>query len=82
MCACKDVPPHPVVHPYPSQSVSFTLVCSAGFDCSVGKVVGYQSATTQRICGKPILDNNAVNLFSSLLIALLLPGLAWGAWPR
>lgn len=54
----------------------------SGFDCSVGKVVGYQSATTQRICGKPILDNNAVNLFSSLLIALLLPSLAWGAWPR
>lgn len=54
----------------------------AGFDASIGKVVSYESATTQRICGKPILDNNAVNLFSSILVALVLPGLAWGVWPR
>ncbi|KAJ0057060.1 hypothetical protein NL108_000904 [Boleophthalmus pectinirostris] len=54
----------------------------SGFDSSIGKVVSYESTTTQRICGKPILDNNAVNLFSSVLIALILPGLAWGAWPR
>ncbi|CAN9508512.1 unnamed protein product [Ophioblennius macclurei] len=54
----------------------------SGFDASIGKVVSYESATTRRICGKPILDNNAVNLFSSLLVALVLPGLAWGAWPR
>ncbi|TWW64902.1 Transmembrane protein 19 [Takifugu flavidus] len=54
----------------------------SGFDVSIGKVVSYESATTQRICGKPILDNNAVNLFSSILIALILPGLAWGVWPR
>ncbi|XP_029901771.1 transmembrane protein 19 [Myripristis murdjan] len=54
----------------------------SGFDASIGKVVSYESATTQRICGKPILDNNAVNLFSSVLIALMLPGLAWGMWPR
>ncbi|XP_070785255.1 transmembrane protein 19 [Enoplosus armatus] len=54
----------------------------SGFDSSIGKVVAYESATTRRICGKPILDNNAVNLFSSVLIALFLPGLAWGMWPR
>lgn len=54
----------------------------SGFDSSIGKVVSYESATTYRICGKPILDNNAVNLFSSVLIALVLPGLAWGAWAR
>uniref|UniRef100_A0AAV2IT41 Transmembrane protein 19 n=1 Tax=Knipowitschia caucasica TaxID=637954 RepID=A0AAV2IT41_KNICA len=54
----------------------------SGFDASIGKVVSYESSTTHRICGKPILDNNAVNLFSSVLIALILPGLAWGAWPR
>ncbi|XP_072309949.1 transmembrane protein 19 [Eucyclogobius newberryi] len=54
----------------------------SGFDSSIGKVVSYESATTRHICGKPILDNNAVNLFSSVLIALILPGLAWGAWPR
>lgn len=54
----------------------------SGFDSSIRKVVSYESATTRRICGKPILDNNAVNLFSSVLIALILPGLAWGMWPR
>ncbi|XP_041936307.1 transmembrane protein 19 [Alosa sapidissima] len=54
----------------------------SGYDESTGKVVNYESKTTKRICGKPILDNNAVNLFSSLLIALFLPGLAWGVWPR
>ncbi|KAA8580396.1 transmembrane protein 19 [Etheostoma spectabile] len=55
----------------------------SGFDASINKVVSYESATTRRICGKPILDNNAVNLFcSSVIIALVLPGLAWGMWPR
>ncbi|XP_076025560.1 transmembrane protein 19 [Genypterus blacodes] len=54
----------------------------SGFDSSIGKVVSYESATTRRICGKPILDNNGVNLFSSVLMALILPGLAWGMWPR
>ncbi|KAM3587984.1 uncharacterized protein V6R79_018324 [Siganus canaliculatus] len=54
----------------------------SGFDSSIGKVVSYESATTRRICGKPILDNNAVNLFSSVLVALILPGLAWGMWPQ
>ncbi|KAG7495471.1 transmembrane protein 19 [Solea senegalensis] len=54
----------------------------SGFDASIGKVVSHESATTRRICGKAILDNNAVNLFSSVLVALLLPGLAWGLWPQ
>lgn len=54
----------------------------SGFDSRIGKVVSYESATTSRISGKPILDNNAVNLFSSLIVALVLPGLAWGMWPR
>lgn len=61
---------------------SVNALTLAGFDVSIGKVVSYESATTQRICGKPILDNNAVNLFSSILVALTLPGLAWGVWPR
>ncbi|XP_058482283.1 transmembrane protein 19 [Solea solea] len=54
----------------------------SGFDVSIGKVVSHESATTRRICGKAILDNNAVNLFSSVFVALLLPGLAWGLWPQ
>ncbi|XP_060927747.1 transmembrane protein 19 [Limanda limanda] len=52
----------------------------SGFDSSIGKVVSYESETTRRICGKPILDNNAVNLFTSVIVALVLPGMAWGLW--
>ncbi|KAK1169234.1 transmembrane protein 19-like [Acipenser oxyrinchus oxyrinchus] len=51
----------------------------SGYD--KGKVVNHQTNSSLRICGKPILDNNAVNLFSSILIALILPGMAWGFWP-
>ncbi|XP_036433074.1 transmembrane protein 19 isoform X2 [Colossoma macropomum] len=54
----------------------------SGYDESTGKVVHHESPAVKRICGKPILDNNGVNLFSSILIALFLPGFAWGFWPR
>ncbi|XP_051911877.1 transmembrane protein 19 isoform X3 [Hippocampus zosterae] len=54
----------------------------SGFDASIGKVVSYESPTTHWISGRPILDNNAVNLFSSVLVALVLPGMAWGLWPH
>lgn len=53
-----------------------------GYDESIGKVVSYESPSVKRISGKPILDNNGVNLFSSVLIALFLPGFAWIFWPR
>ncbi|XP_036376414.1 transmembrane protein 19-like [Megalops cyprinoides] len=54
----------------------------SGYDESIGEVVSYESRTTKRISGKPILDNNAVNLFSSIIIALVLPGMAWSYWPQ
>uniref|UniRef100_A0A9J7WUT2 Transmembrane protein 19 n=1 Tax=Cyprinus carpio carpio TaxID=630221 RepID=A0A9J7WUT2_CYPCA len=54
----------------------------SGYDESIGKVVSYESPSVKRICGKPILDNNGVNLFSSVLIALFLPGFAWIFWAR
>ncbi|KAL7827777.1 hypothetical protein AOLI_G00309290 [Acnodon oligacanthus] len=54
----------------------------SGYDENTGRVVNYESPAVKRICGKPILDNNGVNLFSSILIALFLPGFAWGLWPR
>lgn len=54
----------------------------SGYDESIRKVVSYESPSVKRICGKPILDNNGVNLFSSILIALFLPGFAWIFWPR
>ncbi|KAJ7329828.1 hypothetical protein JRQ81_016002 [Phrynocephalus forsythii] len=54
----------------------------SGFDTRTGKVVKHETKDTKHISGKPILDNNAVNLFSSVVIALLLPGAAWGFWPR
>lgn len=62
----------------------FLNVCVflSGYDESTGKVVNHESRTVKHICGKPILDNNAVNLFSSILIALVMPGIAWGIWPK
>nr|ADO27811.1 transmembrane protein 19 [Ictalurus furcatus] len=53
----------------------------SGYDESTGKVVNFESPKVKWICGKPILDNNGVNLFSSILIALILPGVVWGVWP-
>ncbi|XP_069812031.1 transmembrane protein 19 isoform X2 [Dendropsophus ebraccatus] len=54
----------------------------SGFDESTGKIVSHPTSNAKLISGKPILDNNAVNLFSSILIAILLPGAAWSFWPR
>ncbi|XP_042326009.1 transmembrane protein 19 isoform X2 [Sceloporus undulatus] len=54
----------------------------SGLDTRTGMVVNHQTKGAKHISGKPILDNNAVNLFSSVVIALLLPGAAWGFWPR
>ncbi|XP_053835134.1 transmembrane protein 19 isoform X2 [Vidua macroura] len=54
----------------------------SGFDQTIGMVVNHQTKDSKHISGKPILDNNAVNLFSSVIIALMLPGTAWFFWPR
>ncbi|KAM4747044.1 transmembrane protein 19 isoform 1-T2 [Rhinophrynus dorsalis] len=54
----------------------------SGYDETTGKIVNHPTNEAKHISGKPILDNNAVNLFSSILIALLLPGAAWSFWPR
>ncbi|NWZ45274.1 TMM19 protein, partial [Brachypodius atriceps] len=54
----------------------------SGFDQTIGMVVNHQTTDSKHISGKPILDNNAVNLFSSVIIALVLPGTAWFFWPR
>ncbi|XP_063011118.1 transmembrane protein 19 isoform X5 [Melospiza melodia melodia] len=53
-----------------------------GFDQTIGMVVNHQTKDSKHISGKPILDNNAVNLFSSVIIALVLPGMSWFFWPR
>ncbi|XP_032151647.1 transmembrane protein 19 isoform X2 [Sapajus apella] len=53
-----------------------------GLDESTGMVVNSPTNEAKHIAGKPILDNNAVNLFSSVLVALLLPTAACGFWPR
>ncbi|XP_056372005.1 transmembrane protein 19 isoform X3 [Oenanthe melanoleuca] len=53
-----------------------------GFDQTIGMVVNHETKDSKHISGKPILDNNAVNLFSSVIIALVLPGTAWFFWPR
>ncbi|XP_051544735.1 transmembrane protein 19 [Myxocyprinus asiaticus] len=54
----------------------------SGYDEAIRKVVSYETQSVKRICGKLILDNNGVNLFSSVIIALFLPGFAWVFWPR
>ncbi|XP_051886708.1 transmembrane protein 19 isoform X2 [Pristis pectinata] len=54
----------------------------SGFDEDSGMVVNHMTPNGMHISGKPILDNNAVNLFSAILIALLLPGITWPFWPR
>ncbi|XP_031445567.1 transmembrane protein 19 isoform X1 [Phasianus colchicus] len=54
----------------------------SGFDKNTSMVVNYQTRDCQHISGKPILDNNAVNLFSSLLVALVFPAVALCVWPR
>ncbi|NXP07283.1 TMM19 protein, partial [Thinocorus orbignyianus] len=54
----------------------------SGFDQNIGMVVNHQTKDSKHICGKPILDNNAVNLFSSIIIALVLPSVSWFFWPR
>lgn len=59
-----------------------SLCLYSGFDTKIGMVVNHQTGDAKHISGKPILDNNAVNLFSTVVIALLLPGIAWGLWPR
>ncbi|XP_063179006.1 transmembrane protein 19 isoform X1 [Chroicocephalus ridibundus] len=54
----------------------------SGFDQNIGMVVSYQTKNSKHISGKPILDNNTVNLFSSIIIALVLPSMSWFFWPR
>ncbi|XP_047406107.1 transmembrane protein 19 isoform X2 [Sciurus carolinensis] len=66
-----------IVDSYLGATMQFT-----GLDESTGMVVNNPTNKAKHIAGKPILDNNAVNLFSSVLIALLLPTAAWGFWPR
>ncbi|XP_028934699.1 transmembrane protein 19 isoform X1 [Ornithorhynchus anatinus] len=66
-----------VLDSYLGATMQFT-----GLDEKTGLVVNHPRNAVRHISGKPILDNNAVNLFSSVLIALLLPSVAWAFWPR
>ncbi|XP_073940031.1 transmembrane protein 19 isoform X3 [Castor canadensis] len=66
-----------VVDSYLGATMQFT-----GLDENTGMVINNPTHKAKHIAGKPILDNNGVNLFSSILIALLLPTVAWGFWPR
>uniref|UniRef100_A0A6G1R461 Transmembrane protein 19 n=1 Tax=Hypotaenidia okinawae TaxID=2861861 RepID=A0A6G1R461_9GRUI len=54
----------------------------SGFDQNIGMVVNHQTKDSKHISGKPILDNNIVNLFSSIITAFVLPGVAIFFWPR
>lgn len=49
--------------------------------CSVKKrVVNKPSSTAKHISGQPILDNHAVNLFSSLLTSITMPYIGYFLW--
>ncbi|XP_042191784.1 transmembrane protein 19 [Callorhinchus milii] len=54
----------------------------SGYDENSGMVVNHITPNARHISGKPILDNNAVNLFSTIIIALVLPGMSFSFWPR
>ncbi|XP_061085112.1 transmembrane protein 19-like [Conger conger] len=54
----------------------------SGYEVKTGEVVSHETRTSKRISGKPILEDNTASLFSSMLIAWLLPGIAWGYWPE
>uniref|UniRef100_A0A8C5M058 Transmembrane protein 19 n=1 Tax=Leptobrachium leishanense TaxID=445787 RepID=A0A8C5M058_9ANUR len=54
----------------------------SGYDENSGQIVNHPTKDSKWISGKLILDNNSVNLFSSIMVALMLPGVAWGFWPR
>ncbi|KAM6290373.1 LOW QUALITY PROTEIN: transmembrane protein 19-like [Porphyrio hochstetteri] len=48
----------------------------------ISMVVIHQTKDSKQVSGKPVLENNTVNLFSSIIIALVLSGMAWCFWPR
>uniref|UniRef100_A0A4W3JF90 Transmembrane protein 19 n=1 Tax=Callorhinchus milii TaxID=7868 RepID=A0A4W3JF90_CALMI len=52
----------------------------SGYDENSGMVVNHITPNARHISGKPILDNNAINLFSLIIISLVLPGMSF--WPR
>ncbi|XP_071941619.1 transmembrane protein 19-like isoform X2 [Antedon mediterranea] len=44
-------------------------------------VVDFPSDSTKHISGVPVLDNNGVNMFSSLFTALIMPSICLAFWP-
>ncbi|XP_032815808.1 transmembrane protein 19 isoform X1 [Petromyzon marinus] len=54
----------------------------SGYDEHRGVVVNVPSTQTKHISGRPILDNNGVNLISAVIVAVMFPGFAWAFWPR
>ncbi|CAK1556384.1 unnamed protein product [Leptosia nina] len=46
-----------------------------------GKIVSHSSVSVKHISGKNILDNNSVNLISTVVMGLLIPTLSKNFWP-
>jgi uncharacterized membrane protein len=53
----------------------------SAYDQRTKRVVGSASTTTEHICGWPILDNNGVNMLSSLFTSMIMPGICFAWWP-
>ncbi|XP_038048871.1 transmembrane protein 19-like [Patiria miniata] len=53
----------------------------SALDLRTKRVVSTATTTTEYICGWPVLDNNGVNMLSSLLTSMIMPGICFAWWP-
>ncbi|XP_071792179.1 transmembrane protein 19-like [Asterias amurensis] len=53
----------------------------SAYDQRTHRVVSVASTTTEHISGWPILDGNGVNVLSSLLTSMIMPGICFAWWP-
>uniref|UniRef100_UPI00358F1D3A transmembrane protein 19-like isoform X1 n=1 Tax=Myxine glutinosa TaxID=7769 RepID=UPI00358F1D3A len=53
----------------------------SGFHTKLGMVVERPGPDVLQITGKPVFDNDAIDLLSAILLSLTLPGLAVRLWP-
>ena len=62
-------------------SLCFLSPTSKGFHTKLRMVVERPGPDVLQITGKPVFDNDAIDLLSAILLSLTLPGLAVKFWP-